>query len=102
LAAQIVAVRRKPSGNDTRDASPDGSRPGRSNGDDTGKLNTETGEARQIISIPRRSRSLPKQLNAPADRAQGYIPVVWKTPPADSTPAPHFSGKPSIASAAGP
>jgi hypothetical protein len=78
LAAQIVAVRRKPSGNDTRDASPDGSRPGRSNCDDTGKLNNETGEARQIISIPRRSRSLPKQLNAPARRAQWYILVVWE------------------------
>ena len=46
--------------------------------DDAGELKNETGERWQIISIPRRFRSLPEKFNALAGLARGEILVVWE------------------------
>jgi hypothetical protein len=60
--------------------------------DDAGELKNETGDGWQIMSISRRFRSLPEKFNALAGVAQGDILIVWKTPPADSTPASRSGG----------
>ena len=46
--------------------------------DDAGELENQTGEGWQIISIPRRFRSLPEKFNALAGLARGEILVVWE------------------------
>lgn len=46
--------------------------------DDTGELENQTGDGWQIISIPRRFRSLPEKFNALAGLARGEILVVWE------------------------
>ena len=46
--------------------------------DDAGELPNQTGEGWQIISIPRRFRSLPEKFNALAGLARGEILVVWE------------------------
>ncbi len=46
--------------------------------DDAGELQSQTGEAWQIISIGRRFRSLPEKFNALAGLARGEILVVWE------------------------
>jgi hypothetical protein len=46
--------------------------------DDAGKLQNQTGDGWQIISIPRRFRSLPEKFNALAGLAYGEILVVWE------------------------
>jgi glycosyltransferase involved in cell wall biosynthesis len=46
--------------------------------DDAGELQNQTGEGWQIISIPRRFRSLPEKFNALAGLARGEILVVWE------------------------
>jgi hypothetical protein len=46
--------------------------------DDAGELENQTGDGWQIISIPRRFRSLPEKFNALAGLAHGEILVVWE------------------------
>ncbi|MBL8808538.1 MAG: glycosyltransferase family 2 protein [Planctomycetaceae bacterium] len=46
--------------------------------DDAGELLNQTGEGWQIISIPRRFRSLPEKFNALAGLARGEILIVWE------------------------
>jgi glycosyltransferase involved in cell wall biosynthesis len=46
--------------------------------DDAGELQNQTGDGWQIISIPRRFRSLPEKFNALAGLARGEILVVWE------------------------
>lgn len=46
--------------------------------DDAGELQNQTGEGWQILSIPRRFRSLPEKFNALAGLARGEILVVWE------------------------
>lgn len=46
--------------------------------DDAGELQNQTGEGWQIISIPRRFRSLPEKFNALAGLARGEVLVVWE------------------------
>ncbi len=46
--------------------------------DDAGELQNQTGDGWQIISIPRRFRSLPEKFNALAGLACGEILVVWE------------------------
>ncbi|MCA9058462.1 MAG: glycosyltransferase, partial [Planctomycetaceae bacterium] len=46
--------------------------------DDAGELENQTGNGWQIISIPRRFRSLPEKFNAVAALASGEILVVWE------------------------
>jgi hypothetical protein len=46
--------------------------------DDAGELEHQTGDGWQIISIPRRFRSLPEKFNALAGLARGDILVVWE------------------------
>ena len=46
--------------------------------DDAGELQNQTGDGWQIISIPRRFRSLPEKFNALAGLAKGEIIVVWE------------------------
>jgi hypothetical protein len=46
--------------------------------DDAGELENQTGAGWQIISIPRRFRSLPEKFNALAGLARGGILVVWE------------------------
>jgi cellulose synthase/poly-beta-1,6-N-acetylglucosamine synthase-like glycosyltransferase len=46
--------------------------------DDAGELENQTGDGWQIISIPRRFRSLPEKFNALAGLALGEILVVWE------------------------
>ncbi len=46
--------------------------------DDAGELENQTGDGWQIISIPRRFRSLPEKFNALAGLAQGEILAVWE------------------------
>jgi hypothetical protein len=46
--------------------------------DDAGELQNQTGEGWQILSIPRRFRSLSEKFNALAGLAQGEILVVWE------------------------
>ena len=46
--------------------------------DDAGELKNESGEGWQIISIPRRFRSLPEKFNALAGLSHGEILVVWE------------------------
>ena len=46
--------------------------------DDAGELQNQTGDGWQIISFPRRFRSLPEKFNALAGLAQGEILVVWE------------------------
>jgi hypothetical protein len=46
--------------------------------DDAGELQSQTVEGWQIISIPRRFRSLPEKFNALAGLARGEILVVWE------------------------
>jgi glycosyltransferase involved in cell wall biosynthesis len=46
--------------------------------DDAGELGAQTGEGWQIISIPRRFRSLPEKFNALAGLSQGEILIVWE------------------------
>jgi cellulose synthase/poly-beta-1,6-N-acetylglucosamine synthase-like glycosyltransferase len=46
--------------------------------DDAGELQNQTGDGWQIISIPRRCRSLPEKFNALAGLARGEILVVWE------------------------
>jgi len=46
--------------------------------DDAGELQNQTCDGWQIISIPRRFRSLPEKFNALAGLAQGEILVVWE------------------------
>ena len=46
--------------------------------DDAGELENQTGDGWQIISIPRRFRSLPEKFNALAGLARGEILVVWE------------------------
>lgn len=46
--------------------------------DDAGELENQTGDGWQIISIPRRFRSLPEKFNALAGLSRGDILVVWE------------------------
>jgi len=46
--------------------------------DDAGELQNQTSDGWQIISIPRRFRSLPEKFNALAGLARGEILVVWE------------------------
>lgn len=46
--------------------------------DDAGELENQTFDGWQIISIPRRFRSLPEKFNALAGLARGEIFVVWE------------------------
>ena len=46
--------------------------------DDADELQNQTGDGWQIISIPRRFRSLPEKFNALAGLARGEILVVWE------------------------
>lgn len=46
--------------------------------DDAGELQNQTCDGWQIISIPRRFRSLPEKFNALAGLARGEILVVWE------------------------
>ena len=46
--------------------------------DDASELQNKIGDGWQIISIPRRFRSLPEKFNALAGLAQGEILVVWE------------------------
>lgn len=46
--------------------------------DDAGELQNQTGEGWQIISIPRRFRSLPEKFNALGGLARGEILAVWE------------------------
>ena len=46
--------------------------------DDAGELENQTGDGWQIISIPRRFRSLPEKFNVLAGLAEGEILVVWE------------------------
>lgn len=46
--------------------------------DDAGELENQTGDGWQIISIPRRFRSLPEKFNALAGLARGEILMVWE------------------------
>ncbi|MBL8818717.1 MAG: glycosyltransferase family 2 protein [Planctomyces sp.] len=46
--------------------------------DDAGELQSQNSEGWQIISIPRRFRSLPEKFNALAGLARGEILVVWE------------------------
>jgi len=46
--------------------------------DDAAELQNQTGDGWQIISIPRRFRSLPEKFNALAGLARGDILVVWE------------------------
>ena len=46
--------------------------------DDAGDLENQIGEGWQLISIPRRFRSLPEKFNTLAGLAQGQILVVWE------------------------
>ena len=46
--------------------------------DDAGELEHQIGDGWQIISIPRRFRSLPEKFNALAGLARGEILVVWE------------------------
>jgi hypothetical protein len=46
--------------------------------DDAGELQNQIGDGWQIISIPRRFRSLPEKFNALTGLARGEILVVWE------------------------